>query len=186
MNDVYVKRPENTGNLQIAGLMVTYNKDVFKWWNADFSVNPERIHMNVLLDDKRIDTTFFAYSFNWFNRFAISKSCTAELVMNWGGRSFSGQNTIKGIMAWRAGIKQQLLKGNGSIGISGSDLFYSAITRGKIINVAGSDASYKNRGDSRTVILSFIYKISKNAKENKRLRDRNGAMDEQNRVLTTP
>jgi len=186
MNDVYVKRPENTGKLQITGLMVTYNKDAFKWWNADFSVNPERIHMNVLLDDKRIDTTFFAYSFNWFNRFAISKSCTAELVMNWGGRSFSGQNTTKGIMAWRAGIKQQLFKGNGSIGISSSDLFYSAITRGKIINVAGSDAIYKNRKDSRTVMLSFSYKISKNAKDNKRLRDRNGARDEQNRVLTTP
>jgi hypothetical protein len=45
VGDIYVRRPENTGNLQIAGLMITYNKDIFKWWNADFSVNPERIHM---------------------------------------------------------------------------------------------------------------------------------------------
>jgi len=186
VGDVYVSRPENTGNLRIAGLMLTWNKDVFKWWNADFSVNPERVHMNALLGSKRIDTTFYAYSFNWFNRLTISKSCTAELVMNWGGRSFSGQNTSRGISALRAGIKQQLLKGNASIGLSGSDLFYSAITRGRVLNVAGSDATYEKRGDSRSVMLSFSYKISRNAKDNKRFRDRNGARDEQNRVQSNP
>jgi outer membrane receptor protein involved in Fe transport len=180
--DVYVSRPENTGSLRITGLMLTWNKNIFKWWNADFSVNPERIRMNALLGSKRIDTTFYAYSFNWFNRLTISTSCIAELVMNWGGRSFSGQNTTGGIAALRAGIKQQIFKGNGSLGISGSDLFYSVITRGKILNVPGSDASYRNRRDSRTLMLSFSYKISRNAKDNKRLRDRNGARDEQNRV----
>jgi hypothetical protein len=182
VGDVYLSRPENTGNIQIAGLMLTWNKDIFKCWNADFSVNPERVHMNALLGSMPIDTTFYAYSFNWFNRFTISKSCTAELVMNWGGRSFSGQNTTKGIAALRAGIKQQIFKGNGSLGLSGSDLFYSAITRGRVLNVAGSDASYEKRGDSRSVMLSFSYKISRNAKDNKGLRDRNGARDEQNRV----
>lgn len=184
VGDIYVRRPENTGNIQIAGAMITYNKDVFKWWNTDLSINPERVHLNVLLGGKRVDTTYIANSFNWFNRFTVSKTCTAELVMNWGGRSFSGQNTTRGIVAFRAGIKKQVFNGNGSIGISGSDLFYSAITRGKIVNVAGSDAEYQNRKDSRSVILSFSYKISRNAKENKRLRDRNGARDEQNRVLT--
>jgi len=182
VGDVYVTRPENTGSLQIAGTMVTYNRNVFKWWNADFSVNTERIHMDVLLGGKRVDTVYFAHSFNWFNRFTLSKSCTAELVMNWGGRSFSGQNTTRGIAALRAGIKQQLFKGNASLGLSGSDLFYSVRTQGNILNVAGSDASYRNRRDSRTVMLSFSYKISRNAKDNKRLRDRNGARDEQNRV----
>jgi hypothetical protein len=184
MGDIYIRRPENTGNIQITGAMITYNKDVFKWWNTDLSINPERVHMNLLLGGKRIDTTYVANSFNWFNRFTVSKTCTAELVMNWGGRSFSGQNTTEGIVAFRAGIKKQVLNGNGSIGISGSDLFYSAITRGKIVNVAGSDAVYQNRKDSRSVMLSFSYKISRNAKDNKRLRDRNGARDEQNRVLT--
>ncbi|HKG05081.1 MAG TPA: outer membrane beta-barrel protein [Pedobacter sp.] len=186
VGDVYVRRPENTGDLRIAGLMVTYNRDLFKWWNADFSGNTERIRMNVLLDVKRVDTAYFAHSFNWFNRFTISKNCTAELVMNWGGRSFSGQNTTRGIAAVRAGIRQQIFKGNGSIGLSGSDLFYSAITRGRTVNIAGSDASYENRKDSRSVMLSFSYNMSKNAKDNKRLRDRNGARDEQNRVLSNP
>lgn len=122
VGDIYVSRPENTGGIQITGAMVTYNRDVFKWWNADFSVNPERVHMKALLGSKRIDTTFYAYSFNWFNRLTISKGCSAELVLNWGGRSFSGQNTTKGIAALRAGIKQQIFKGNGSLGLTGSDL----------------------------------------------------------------
>ena len=186
VGDVYTRRPENTGNLQIAGAMVTWNKDLFKWWNGDFSFNPERVHMDVLLDNKRIDTVFYSYSFNWFNRLNIGKNTTAEMVLNWGGRSFSGQNTTKGIAAVRAGIKQQLFNGNGSIGLSGSDLFYSAITQGRILNVAGSDATYGNRKDSRSFMISFSYKLSKNAKEVKRLRDRNGAREEQNRVQTNP
>lgn len=186
MGDVYIKRPENTGNIQITGAMLTYNKDVLKWWNADLSVNPERVHLNLLLDGKRVDTTYIANSFNWFNRFILGKTYTAELVMNWGGRSFSGQNTTDGIVAWRAGIKKQLFKGNGAVGLSGTDLFYSAITRGRTVNVSGSDATYTNRKDSRAVIISFTYKIAKNAKDNKRLRDRSGARDEQSRVTTNP
>ncbi len=182
LGDIYTRRPENTGNLRITGAMITWNKNIFRWWNGDFSVNPERVHMNVLFNNKRVDTTFYAYSFNWFNRLIITKSTTAEFVLNWGGRSFSGQNTTKGIAAVRAGIKQQLFKGNGSLGISGSDLFYSAITHGRILNVEGSDANYKSRRDSRTIMVSFSYKLSKNAKNVKRLRDRNGARDEQNRV----
>jgi ferric enterobactin receptor len=116
----------------------------------------------------------------------VSKSCTAELVLNWGGRSFSGQNTTRGIAALRSGIKKEIFKGNGTVGISGSDLFYSAITRGNILNLPGSDASYQNRKDSRTVILSFSFRFSRNANDNKRLRDRNGSKDEQNRVLSNP
>ncbi|TDO19974.1 outer membrane beta-barrel protein [Pedobacter duraquae] len=184
--DVYVQRPENTGSLQITGLMITYNKDIFKWWNADLSVNPERIHMNVLLDSKRVDTTYYAHSLNWFNRLTIGKNCTAELVLNWGGRTFSGQNTTKGIAALRAGIRKQFFKGKATIGVSASDLFYSAITQGQVINVAGSDGIYRNRKDSRTVMLSLSYKMSRNAKDTKRPRDRNGARDEQNRVQTSP
>ena len=72
VGDVYTRRPENTGDLQITGAMITYNKDILKWWNGDFSVNSERIHMSVLLDNKRVDTTFYSYSFNWFNRITIS------------------------------------------------------------------------------------------------------------------
>ncbi|MES2827171.1 MAG: outer membrane beta-barrel protein [Bacteroidota bacterium] len=186
VGDVYFRRPENTGDLHIAGAMITYNKDIFKWWNGDFSINPERIHMNVLLDGNRVDTTFYSSSFNCFNRITISKAISAELVLNWGGRSFSGQNTTNGIAAVRAGIKQQLFKGNGTIGISGSDLFYSAITRGRILNVAGSDATYKSRKDSRSIMFSFSYRFSKNSQGNKNLRDRNGVRDEQSRVTTNP
>jgi hypothetical protein len=184
VGDVYVKRPENTGNVQITGAMITYNQDIFKCWNTDISVNPERVHMNLLLAGKRVDTTFVAFSLNWFNRFTISKTCSAEMVVNWGGPSFDGQNASKGTAALRAGIKKQLLNGNASIGLSGGDLFYTAISRGRVLNVAGSDAVYRNRRDTRSIILSISYKISKNAKDNKRFRDRNGARDEQNRVST--
>jgi len=182
INDVYIKRPENVGSVIITGLMLSYNQDIFKWWNADFTVNPERVHLQSEFNGITVDTAVVMQSFNWYNRFSLGKTWSAELAFDWGGRNYSNQVTTFGIAGIRAGVKKQLFSGNGSIGVNGSDLFYSAIRKGSIHNVAGSSAIFRNRQDTRTVIFSFSYRISKNAKNNKRLRDRNGAWDEQNRI----
>lgn len=182
INDVYIKRPENVGSVIITGLMLSYNQDIFKWWNADFMVNPERVHLQSEFNGITVDTAVVMQSFNWYNRFSLGKTWSAELAFDWGGRNYSNQVTTFGIGGIRAGVKKQLFSGNGSIGVNGSDLFYSAIRKGSIHNVVGSSATFRNRQDTRTVILSFSYRISKNAKNNKRLRDRNGAWDEQNRI----
>jgi hypothetical protein len=182
INDVYIKRPENVGSVIITGLMLSYNQDIFKWWNADFTVNPERVHLQSEFNGITVDTAVVMQSFNWYNRFSLGKTWSAELAFDWGGRNYSNQVTTFGIAGIRAGVKKQLFSGNGSIGVNGSDLFYSAIRKGSIHNVVGSSATFRNRQDTRTVILSFSYRISKNAKNNKRLRDRNGAWDEQNRI----
>lgn len=86
---------------------------------------------------------------------------------------FKEQNTI---------VYYSELSNLSGVGLNSADLFYSVRTKGKVLNVAGPDASYRNRRGSRTVMLSFSYRISRNAKDNKRLRDRNGARDEQYRV----
>nr|WP_294876931.1 outer membrane beta-barrel family protein [uncultured Pedobacter sp.] len=182
INDVYIKKPENVGSVILTGLMLSYNQDIFKWWNADFTVNPERVHLQSEFNGITVDTAVVMQSFNWYNRFSLSKTWSADLAFDWGGRNYSNQVTSFGIAGIRAGVKKQLFSGNGSIGINGSDLFYSAIRKGSIHNVVGSSAAFRNRQDTRTVILSFSYRISKNAKNNKRLRDRNGAWDEQNRI----
>ena len=182
INDVYIKRPENVGSVIITGLMLSYNQDIFKWWNADFTVNPERVHLQSEFNGITVDTAVVMQSFNWYNRFSLGKTWSAELTFDWGGRNYSNQVTTFGLAGIRAGVKKQLFSGNGSIGVNGSDLFYSAIRKGSIHNVAGSSAIFRNRQDTRTVILSFSYRISKNAKNNKRLRDRNGAWDEQDRI----
>jgi hypothetical protein len=182
INDVYIKRPENVGSVIITGLMLSYNQDIFKWWNADFTINPERVHLQSEFNGITVDTAVVMQSFNWYNRFSLSKTWSADLAFDWGGRNYSNQVTSFGIAGIRAGVKKQLFSGNGSIGVNGSDLFYSAIRKGSIHNVVGSSATFRNRQDTRTVILSFSYRISKNAKNNKRLRDRNGAWDEQNRI----
>jgi hypothetical protein len=183
-DDVYVKRPVNSGNIAIAGAMITYNRNVTKWWNTDISINPERVSLSLAFDGLKVDTTFWAHSVNWFNRLTLSKTLTAEVVVNYGGGTFSGQYASKGTAALRAGIRKQLMAGNMTLGLSGTDLLYTAISRGDIVNVRNSSASYRSSKDSRSVTLSISYRISRNAKENKRLRDRSGVRDEQNRVNT--
>jgi hypothetical protein len=181
-NDIYIKRPVNSGNISIAGAMITYNRNITKWWNTDVNLNPERVSLQLNFDGIKVDTAFLSYSINWFNKLTLSKSLTGEIVLNYGGPSFSGQESTKGMMALRAGLRKTLMNGNMSIGLSGSDLFYSAISKGNVVNVKNSAASYRRSKDSRSVMLSLSYRISRNAKANKRLRDRNGVRDEQKRV----
>lgn len=181
-SDVYIKRPVNSGNISIAGAMLTYNRNVAKWWNMDINLNPERVRLQLNFDGTKVDTAFLAYSVNWFNKLTLNKSLTAEIVLNYGGPSFSGQEATKGMAALRAGLRQSLMNGNMTIGLNGSDLFYSAISSGNLVNVKNSASNYRRSKDSRSVMLSLSYRMSRNAKSNKRLRDRNGVRDEQKRV----
>lgn len=184
-NDVYTKRPLNSGNVTIAGAMITYNRNITNWWNTDINLNPERVSLHMAFNEVKVDTTFWAQSVNWYNKLTFGKSLTGEIVLNYGGRTFSGQEATRGIMAVRAGLRKQLMGGNMSVGISGSDLFYSAISRGEFVNVKNSAATYRRSKDSRSVTLSLSYRISHNARENKRLRDRSGVREEQGRVNRT-
>jgi hypothetical protein len=168
--------------MSIAGAMLTYNRNVAKWWNMDINLNPERVRLQLNFDGTKVDTAFLAYSVNWFNKLTLNKSLTAEIVLNYGGPSFSGQEATKGMAALRAGLRQSLMNGNMTIGLSGSDLFYSAISSGNLVNVRNSTSNYRRSKDSRSVMLSLSYRMSRNAKSNKRLRDRNGVRDEQKRV----
>lgn len=180
--DAYIKRPENVGNLSLFGALFSYNVDVTKWWNIDLTLNPEWVHLNTSFNGLPVDTSFLANSFNYYNRFTFKDGWSGELAFDWGGRTFSGQSVIKGIAAVRFGVKKQLFHNKGAIGLNVNDIFYSAIRKGSIVNVAQSDADYVSRGDSRVFMLSFNYRFAKNNKENKNPRDRNGARDEQGRV----
>jgi outer membrane receptor protein involved in Fe transport len=180
--DAYIKRPENVGNISILGALFSYNLDVTKWWNMDFTFNPERIHLNTAFNGVPVDTSYIANSFNYYNRFSFNGGWSGELAFDWGGRTFSGQSVTKGIAALRAGIKKQIFHNKGSIGLNVSDMFYSAIRKGSIVNVSQSDASYVTRGDSRAFMLAFNYRFAKNNNQNKKPRERNGARDEQGRV----
>jgi hypothetical protein len=180
--DVYIKRPQNVGNLTIMGALFSYNLDVTSWWNMDFTYNPERVHLNNIYNGTIVDTSFMAQSFNFYNRLTFKNGWSGEMAFDWGGRTFSGQNTTKGIAATRVGIKKQLFHNMGALGLSVNDIFYGVIRQGSTVNVAQTDAAYRNISDSRVLMLSFSYRVAKNASESKKPRERNGAWDEQSRV----
>ncbi len=181
-DDIYISRPGNIGRVGILGLMLSYNKDLTKWWNADVSFNPERTHLRSVFNGLPVDTSFFIASFNLFNRFNFKNDWSAELAFNWGSRSYTGQYVNKGIAAMSAGIKKQLFSKMGSIGVNVSDIFYSAIRRGEIVKVPRSEATFREPSDTRIITVSFNYRFGKNIKNTKNPRDRSGVYEEQNRV----
>jgi outer membrane receptor protein involved in Fe transport len=182
VDDVYISRPGNIGRVGILGIMLSFNKDVTKWWNADMSFNPERTHLKSVFNGISVDSSFFIASFNLFNRFNFKNDWSAELAFNWGSRSYTGQYVNKGIAAMSAGVKKQLFSNMGSIGLNVSDIFYSAIRRGEIVKVPRSEATFREPGDTRVVTLSFNYRFGKNLNKTKNPRDRSGVYEEQNRV----
>jgi hypothetical protein len=81
-----------------------------------------------------------------------------------------------------AGISKLVLKGKGTIRLSGRDLFYTQFARGNI-NFQGTKAYFENARDSRVGTLTFTLRFGKPMKAQPSRRT-GGASDEQNRVKT--
>jgi len=62
-----------------------------------------------------------------------------------------------------------------------NDIFYTFISNGVINNLANTTANYRNKGDSRTAVLSLSYRFGK-AMSDQRKHNADGAAAEQGRV----
>ncbi len=79
------------------------------------------------------------------------------------------------------GIQKKILHNQGSLKLTGNDIFYTNINSGVINNLTLTDAHYTNKGDTRYAALTFTYSFGKKL-ESKGSTDRTGAESEQNRV----
>ena len=176
-----IVRQGNIGVRHNAGISISAQVPVAKWWNANIYGNLNYNQFKGELYGEQIDISASTFLFNMNNQFRFNKGWSAELSGFYRTKGVDGQIIIQPLGQVSAGISKQVLKGKGSVRFNVRDLFYTNWVKGNI-NFQKTEAYFENRRDSRVGTISFTYRFGKPIKDQPSPRKNGGASDEQNRV----
>ena len=171
----------NIGARQNAGISMSAQVPVAKWWSAQLYANYNYSTFKGILYGEELNVSASNVLFNVNNQFQFGKGWSAELSGFYRTKGIEGQIQIDPLGQASAGVSKQVLKGKGSVRINARDIFYTNWVKGTI-NFQQTEAKFENRRDSRVVGISFTYRFGKPLKGPQNNRKKGGADDEQNRV----
>lgn len=178
---IYYSRPGNIGRKIVKSLSVNSGLDLFPWLSWQFY--GELTNINAKSNDfysgaLHTKGTFFFTKSSF--QFKIGETWTAEFSGSYSSKITDVQFVIGEMYQFNAGL-QKKLSPSSTIKINGNDLFYTKIVNGKINNLASVEAGWRNRSDSRNVVVSYSYRFGKTFSDLKKHKN-TGAEAEQNRV----
>jgi iron complex outermembrane receptor protein len=178
-----IVRHGNIGKRDAAGIAISAQVPVTKWWNASIytNYNYNKFKGRLNGNGEYIDIAASNLLFNVSNQFKFNKGWSAELSGFYRTKGVEGQIIIQPLGQLSAGIGKQVLKTKGTLRLNVRDLLYTNIATGDI-NFENTLAHFVNTRDSRVASLSFTYRFGKPIKGMQQRKKIGGAEDEQNRV----
>jgi len=178
-----IVRHGNIGRRQNAGLAMSAQITVRKWWTAILYANVNYNKFSGMLYGEDINVSATTFLANVNNQFRFNKGWGAELSGFYRTKGVEGQLIIEPLGQASAALSKQLLKDKANIKLSIRDMFYTQQVKG-YINFQQTEASFHNVRDSRQVSISFTYRFGKQIKGPQPRRNAGGASEELNRVKT--
>ncbi len=176
-----IVRNGNIGRRQNAGVSVSLNLTMTKWWTAILYTNLNYNHFNGMLYGQNLDVSAVNLLGNLNNQLKFGKGWGGEISGFYRTAGLEGQVLIKPVGQTSAAIVKQLFKEKGSLKLGVRDIFYTQQFRGAI-NFQETQATFHNSRDSRQVSLTFTYRFGKPIKGPQNNRHSGGADEEANRV----
>ncbi|MHA4812005.1 TonB-dependent receptor domain-containing protein [Flavitalea flava] len=177
-----IVRNGNIGNRQSAGMAVSAQVPVTKWWTSILYTNVNYNKFSGMLYGENIHVEATTLLLNVNNQFTFGKGWGGELSGFYRTKGVEGQIVVKSMGQASAALSKKLLQDKASLKLGIRDLFYTNQVNG-YINFQQTEATFHNQRDSRQVSLSFTYRFGKLLKSSAGKRS-NGAGEEQNRVKT--
>jgi outer membrane receptor protein involved in Fe transport len=175
-----IVRKGNIGKRDNAGIAVSAQVPVKKWWTAIVYTNWSYSKFAGTVNNEVVDVEAATLLLNINNQFKFNKGWSSELSGFWRSKGAEGQILIEPLGQVSAGVAKQVMKGKGTLKMNIRDMFYTQIVKGSI-NFQNTAAEFRNARDSRNVTLSFTYRFGKPIKGAPQ-RKTGGAKDEQSRV----
>jgi outer membrane receptor protein involved in Fe transport len=177
-----IVRKGNIGSRQNAGIAISAQMPVKKWWTLIAFANYNYSWFKGVLDNQEpIDIQAGNLMININNQFRFEKGWSAELSGFYRTKGIEGQIIIEPFGQMSAGVSKQVMKGKGTLKFNVRDMFYTQKVRGEI-NFQGTEAKFYNIRDSRVGTIAFTYRFGKPIKGTQPRRKTGGAEEEQNRV----
>jgi iron complex outermembrane receptor protein len=175
-----IVRNGNIGERKNAGIAVSAQVPVKKWWTAILYSNLNYSKFSGMLYGEDIDVSATTLILNLNNQFRFNKGWGAELSGFYRTKGVEGQIVVSPMGQASTAVSKQLLKDKASLKLGIRDIFYTAGVKG-YINFQQTQATFHNTRDSRQLSLTFTYRFGKPFKAAQPRRT-GGAGDEQNRV----
>jgi iron complex outermembrane recepter protein len=175
-----IVRNGNIGSRQSAGVAVSAQIPVAKWWSAMFYTNVNYNKFSGFLYGENINVDATTLLLNLNNNFTFKKGWGAEISGWYRTKGVEGQVVVQPMGDLTAAITKKLLKDKASLKLSMRDIIYTNQVKG-YINFQQTEATFHNWRDSRVVAISFTYRFGKPLKSTAG-KHTSGAQDEQSRV----
>jgi iron complex outermembrane receptor protein len=177
-----ILRNGNIGSRQSAGIAVSAQVHVVKWWTAILYSNVNYNKFSGMLYGENINVEATTLLLNVNNQFNFSKGWGGELSGFYRTKGVEGQIVIEPMGQASAAVVKKFLKDKASLKLAMNDILYTNKVHG-YINFQQTEATFRNNRDSRTVSMTFSYRFGKPLKAMPSRRH-NGAGEEENRVKT--
>ena len=177
-----IVRHGNIGRRQSAGVAVSAQVTVTKWWTSIFygNVNYNKFSGFLYGENINVDATTLLLNLN--NQFNFHGGWSGEISGFYRTKGVEGQIVIYPLGQASAAVSKKILKDKGSVKLAVRDFLYTNKPHG-YLNFQQTEATFSNRRDSRQVALTFSYNFGKPLK-GIGPRKHNGAGEEQSRVNT--
>jgi len=179
-----IVRQGNIGSRQNAGIAISAQIPVFKWWSAMLYTNLNYNKFSGMLYGEDINVSATTLLLNLNNQFTLPNGWGGELSGFYRTKGVEGQVVVDPMGQASAAVSKKIFNNKASIKASIRDIFYTNVVHG-YINFQQTDATFYNHRDSRVVALTFTWNFGKPLKGMSGAgAHHNGADDEQNRVKT--
>ena len=149
----------NLATQDIVSLNISYPFQ-YKWYSIFGNLNTYYSHYKADLGvDRKVDLDVFAFTFFAQQSFRLGKGWTGEMS-GWYTSPSIWQGTIKSRTMWSVdgGVQKTILKGNGNIKASVSDIFRTLKWKGTS-DFAGQRTVASGNFESRQLKLNFTYRF---------------------------
>ena len=176
-----IVRRGNTGRRENAGIAVSLNMPVTKWWNATIYVNVNYNHYTGELYGEALDVHAIQGMGNMNNMFKFKHGWSAELSGWYRTSGIEGQIYVQPMGQVSTAIAKQIMKEQGALKLGLRDIFYTQQVKGSI-DFQQTEATFHNSRDSRQLSLTFTYRFGKAIKGAQNNHHSGGADDESSRL----
>lgn len=182
INDgIYYSRPGNIGKSQALSINVNSDLTINDWLSTNLYSELVHTSYKSQLYTENLDTQGVFWFVSVLNRLKFKGGWSGEISGRYTSKIESAQFTVGARGAVNLGVQKKILQGKGSLKFAVNDVFYTNINTGTINNLKLTDATYKNKGDTRFAALTFTYSFGKSFKAREE-HESTGSESEQNRV----
>jgi iron complex outermembrane recepter protein len=176
-----IVRRGNIGRRENAGIAVSFNKPLTKWWTTSLYINVNYNHYTGILYGENLDVAAYTGMGNMTNQFKFTRGWSAELSGWYRTSGLEGQVYVSPMGQATTAVAKQIMKDKASLKLGLRDIFYTQQVRGTI-DFQETEATFHNSRDSRQLSLTFTYRFGQAIKGARSNPHSGGADDESNRL----